>query len=100
MGMTDTEVSTYLNANHAILESIQKLLNQAREFDDLHGSEATYRDLRNISGQQSIVLRGEDLHTKIRSNYNEIADQSNIIVNLSQEFGLDASEFQETIADI
>lgn len=99
LDMTDTDAATFQSANHEYLMSLNELLNQTEEFDRLRDTEATYRDQKNVSGLRSVELRGDELRATIRGNYQESAELSDQVVALSQKFGLDTAEFEQSIED-
>ena len=99
LDMTDTDVATFQHDNDSNILSLHDLLNQTRDFDELQDEEAAFSDQKNISGLKSVELRGDDLRTKVHANYEEYAGRYDLVVNISRNFGLDTSAFEQSITD-
>ncbi|HIH04550.1 MAG TPA: DUF4129 domain-containing protein [Methanoregulaceae archaeon] len=99
LDMTETDVATFQHDNDENIRSLRELLNQTKQYDELQNAETTFRDQKDIANLKSIELQGEDLCTKIQSNYEGYADRADRIVNLSRKFGIDTSAFEKSTTD-
>lgn len=99
LDIADTDVATFQSDNQANARSLQDLLNQTREYDELHDAEVRFREQKNISGLKSVELRGEDLRSRMWTNFRDYSARADRIVKLSQNFGLATSAFERSVVD-
>ena len=99
LDLTDTDVAALQDDHQANLWSLSELLDQTKEYDDLQIAETAFRDQKNISGLKSVELQGEELSARIQSNYEGYAYRSGKILSLSQKFGMNTSEFEQSVIE-
>ena len=99
LDMTDTDVDAFRQNNTANMASLERLLNQSEEFGRLGALELQYRDSKDAAMLKSVQLQGEELRKAVGQNYQSYAARQAGIVNLSQQYGLDTSAYEQSVLD-
>ena len=99
LDMTDTDVAAFQRNNSANMAALTRLLNQSEEFGRLGALEVQYRDAKDAAMLRSVQLQGEELRRAVRQNYEAYAARQAGVVNLSQEYGLDTTAYEQSVLD-
>lgn len=99
LDMTDTDVSAFQRNNTANMAALGQLLNQSEEFGRLDALELQYRDSSDAASLKSVQLRGEELRKAVQENYRGYAVRQGAVVNLSQQYGLNTSAYEQSVTD-
>lgn len=99
LDMTDTDVSAFQRNNTANMAALGQLLNQSEEFGRLDALELQYRDSSDAASLKSVQLRGEELRKTVQENYRGYAGRQAAVVNLSQQYGLNTSAYEQSVTD-
>lgn len=99
LGLKDTEIGTFLTENDAVLWSLRKLMEQMGEYEVLRDEQVRIQNRNDVAALKSLELRGDELRSAIRWNYQDYLGRSAGIINISRRFGLDTSSFERSILD-
>lgn len=99
LGLKDTDIGTFLDDNNAVAWSLDELVDQIGAYEDLKDELVLSQNRKDASGLMSVDLRGEEIRSGIRWNYQDYAEHSVDIINISRRFGLDTAVFERSILD-
>ncbi|HOV66866.1 MAG TPA: hypothetical protein PLI31_00720 [Methanoregulaceae archaeon] len=99
LGLKDTEIGTFLDENDAVLWSLRKLAEQISAYEELRDEQILLQNGNDVAALKSLELRGDDLRSEIRWNYQDYVESSAEIINISRRFGRDTSELERSILD-
>jgi hypothetical protein len=99
LDMTETDVDAFRRNNTANMAALERLLNQSEEFGELGALELQYRETGDAANLKSVQLRGEELRKALRENYRSYAARKDGIVNLSQQYGLNTTAYEQSVLD-
>jgi len=99
LDMTETDVAEFNRNNTANVASLRRLLNQTEEFARLDALEVRYRDENDAAMLRSVQLQGEELRKAVEANYRGYAARQGAMVNISQHYGLDTSQYEESVLE-
>ncbi len=95
--LKDTQIGKFQDENNAVLWSLRELVEQRGSYDELMAEQAISLKNGNVSGLKSVEVRGEELRSSIRWNYQEYAARSSEIINISRSYGLDTERFEQSV---
>ena len=89
LDMNESEIGTFKQDKQKQGELYRQIINQSESLDALNKLEIRYRDEKDSSALNSVMLQGEALKKKIQSVRNEYTQVSEKIENQSKKIGLD-----------
>jgi len=92
LDMNESEIGTFKQDKQKQGELYRQIINQSESLDALNKLEIRYRDEKDSSALNSVMLQGEALKKKIQSVRNEYTQVSEKIENQSKKIGLDTKE--------
>ncbi|MEN6518352.1 MAG: DUF4129 domain-containing protein [Methanospirillum sp.] len=99
LDMSATDVAAFQRNNTANMAALQQLLNQSEEFGRLGTLELQYRDAGDAAMLKSVQLQGEGLRAAVQQNYQSYAARQAAVVNISRQYGLNTSAYEQSVLD-
>ena len=97
LDLDDADVGQFDDLNRLNMDSLEQLLNQCREFEELQDLEQQYREAGNTTMLISVQLRMDALRKEIRTNYEGYAGRQDQVVKISQRYGLNTTLYEQSV---
>lgn len=99
LDMSGSEVEQFRQMNQKNLQILSELFNETSRFEDLRKLEIRYADEKDPAILTSITYEGQSLRNKVRQLYTEYQTQKEPMVEVSKNFELNTTQYQESHTD-
>jgi hypothetical protein len=99
LDMSGSEVEEFRQMNQKNLQILSELFNETSRFEDLRKLEIRYTDEKDPAILTSITYEGQSLRNRVRQLYNEYQSQKEPMVEVSTNFELNTTRYEESHTD-
>jgi Chromosome segregation ATPases len=99
LDMSGTEVEQFQKMNQKNLQILSELFNETSRFEELRTLEIRYKDENDPAILTSITYEGQSLRNRVRQLYNEYQLQEEPLVEVSSDFELNTTHYEESQTD-
>ena len=99
LDMSGSEVEQFRQMNQKNLQVLSELFNETSRFEDLRKLEIRYKDEKDSAALTSITYEGQSLRNRVRQLYNEYRSQKEPMVEVSSNFELNTTHYEESHTD-
>lgn len=99
LDLGDADIGQFDDLNRLNMDSLELLLDQCEEFEELQELEQQYREAGNTTMLISVQLRIDALRKEMRTNYEGYAGRQEQVVNISQRYGLRTTAYEQSVRD-
>jgi hypothetical protein len=99
LDMSGSEVEEFRNMNQKNLQILSELFNETSRFEELNKLEIRYKDEKDPAILTSITYEGQSLRNRVRQLYSEYRAQKEPMVEVSSDFELNTTNYEESHTD-